>query len=36
MNIKAAVYRDPTQPFRIEEIEIDAPAPNEVLVRTCR
>src|SRR5688572_3998932 len=34
MNIKAAVYRDPTQPLRIEEIEIDAPAPNEVLVRT--
>jgi S-(hydroxymethyl)glutathione dehydrogenase/alcohol dehydrogenase len=34
MNIKAAVYRDPTQPLRIEEIEIDTPAPNEVLVRT--
>lgn len=34
MNIKAAVYRDPAQPLRIEEIDIDAPAPNEVLVRT--
>ncbi|MGE0827658.1 MAG: Zn-dependent alcohol dehydrogenase [Candidatus Binatia bacterium] len=34
MNIKAAVLRELKQPLTIEEIDIDAPAAHEVLVRT--
>ena len=34
MKIQAAVFRAPNQPLSIEEVEIDEPAPHEVLVRT--
>lgn len=34
MDIKAAVMRTPHEPLTIETIEIDAPGPNEVLLRT--
>ncbi|HLK87727.1 MAG TPA: Zn-dependent alcohol dehydrogenase [Candidatus Binataceae bacterium] len=34
MKIQAAVFRAPKAPLTIEEIEIDDPAPHEVLVRT--
>jgi alcohol dehydrogenase (nicotinoprotein) len=33
MRMKAAVLDGPKQPFRIEELELDAPGPGEVLVR---
>jgi aryl-alcohol dehydrogenase len=33
MNIKAAVVREKSGPFRIEDIELDDPRENEVLVR---
>jgi len=32
--VKAAVYYEPHQPLRIEEVEIDEPRTGEVLVRT--
>ena len=32
--MKAAVFHGPNQPLTIEQVEIDAPAPHEVLVRT--
>jgi S-(hydroxymethyl)glutathione dehydrogenase/alcohol dehydrogenase len=34
MKIQAAVFRAPKAPLTIEEVEIDEPAPHEVLVRT--
>jgi S-(hydroxymethyl)glutathione dehydrogenase/alcohol dehydrogenase len=34
MRIKAAVFRVPNQPLTIEEVDIGAPQPSEVLVRT--
>ncbi len=33
--MKAAIFRGPQQPLYIEEIQIDAPGPREVLVRTA-
>jgi S-(hydroxymethyl)glutathione dehydrogenase/alcohol dehydrogenase len=32
--MKAAVFRGPNQPLKIEDVEIDKPQPREVLVRT--
>jgi S-(hydroxymethyl)glutathione dehydrogenase/alcohol dehydrogenase len=32
--MRAAVFREPGVPIRIEDVEIDAPRPREVLVRT--
>lgn len=32
--MRAAVFREPGVPIRIEDVEIDAPGPREVLVRT--
>jgi len=32
--VKAAIFHGPNQPLTIEEIEIDQPMANEVLVRT--
>ena len=34
MQIRAAVFRAAGQPLRVERIEVDAPGPREVLVRT--
>jgi S-(hydroxymethyl)glutathione dehydrogenase / alcohol dehydrogenase len=34
MQIQAAIFRAPKQALTIEEVEIDNPAPREVLVRT--
>lgn len=34
MQIEAAVFRKPHEPLTIEKIELDDPAPREVLVRT--
>jgi len=33
--MKAAVFHGPHQPLTIEDVEIDAPGPHEVLVRTA-
>ena len=33
--MKAAVFRTVNEPLRIEEIEVDAPGPNEVALRTA-
>ncbi len=33
MKIKAAVVREEGQPFVIDEIDLDEPRPNEVIVR---
>ena len=33
--MKAAVFRKVNEPLRIEEIEVDAPGPNEVALRTA-
>ncbi len=33
MKIKAAVVREERQPFVIDEIDLDEPRPNEVIVR---
>lgn len=33
MKIKAAVVREKAGPFKIEEVELDEPRDNEVLVR---
>jgi aryl-alcohol dehydrogenase len=35
MRIQAAVLRDPAKPFTIEDIELGAPGPGEVLVRVA-
>lgn len=35
MEIKAAVMRTPHEPLTIETVEIDTPAPHEVLIRTA-
>jgi S-(hydroxymethyl)glutathione dehydrogenase/alcohol dehydrogenase len=32
--MKAAVFREANAPLRIEDVEIDAPGPNEVLIKT--
>ena len=33
MQIKAAVLRDPNGRYEVEDVEIDAPGPGQVLVR---
>ena len=35
MRIQAAVLRDPAKPFTVEEVELGAPGPGEVLVRVA-
>jgi S-(hydroxymethyl)glutathione dehydrogenase / alcohol dehydrogenase len=34
LKIKAAIFREQNRPLLVEEVEVDEPGPNEVLVRT--